>query len=73
MILQVLGMIHGPVRIHKSLRGAEYDIRGADHNLLFHAVMSLTPVIHPAVTSTIVTPMISQVAIASFNNLRPDP
>ena len=59
MILQVLGMIHGPVRIHKSLRDAKYDVMGVGHNLLFHAVISLTPVIHPWVTSTVITPMIS--------------
>ena len=60
MKLWVLGVGHGPIRIHKSLRDANYDVMGVGHNLLFHAVISHTPVIHPWVTSTVITPMISQ-------------
>ena len=59
MKLWLLGVIHGPVRIHKSLRDAKYDVRGVGLDVLFHAVVSLTPEIHAGVTSTVITPMIS--------------
>ena len=61
MILWVLGVNHGPIRIHKSLRDPECDVRGVGHDSLFNAVTLHTPVIHRGVTSAVITLMVSLV------------
>ena len=38
MKLWLFGVDHGPIRIHKSLRDPECDVRGVGHDSVFHAV-----------------------------------